>query len=102
MFTLPNCLTNSAGDRYLASVANCRKASLALWGNRNTATHKYNFLLFYSRKLSTNIEVQLTPEEKAPLRKFNIKRKMPPEKCPRLIPAPRKFLPRNKVTIQEI
>ena len=43
-----------SGHRYLASKANCRKASLTLWGSHKTSTHKYNFLFFLWRKLSSN------------------------------------------------
>ena len=33
--------------------------------------------------------------------KFNTKRKIPPEKCPRRTPTPREQPPRKKATLQE-
>ena len=42
------------------------------------------------------------PRGEISLKKFNTKKKMPPENCPRQIPAPREQPPRNKATLQEI
>ena len=54
IFIIHRCETNNAGHRYLASEANCRKASLKLWESNNTSTHKNNILFFLWRKLLTD------------------------------------------------
>ena len=41
-------------------------------------------------------------EKKTHLKKFNTKRRMSPENCPRQTPVPREQHPRNKATLQEI
>ena len=36
---LHRCVTNNAGQRYLAIEANCREAFLTLWGSHSTSTY---------------------------------------------------------------
>ena len=42
------------------------------------------------------------PRGEIPLKKFNTKRRMPRENCPRQSPAPREQRARNKATLQKI
>ena len=46
MFIMHRCATNIAGQGYPTIEANCREASLTLWVNYGTSTHKFNFLFF--------------------------------------------------------
>ena len=84
-----------------SSEAYCRKASLILRVSHNTSVQIKLFIL----PLKKIVEKQLIlayPQGELPLKKFNTKRKMSPENCPRQTHVPREQPPRNKSTLQKI
>ena len=57
---LHRCVTNNAGQLYLAIEANCREASLTLWGTHSTSV--YSSFELNSRQL---VNYNLSPKKKA-------------------------------------
>ena len=97
----PGVAYKSVAYKKECSEAYCRKASLVLRVSHNTSIQIKLFIL----PLKKIVEKQLIvvyPRGEISLKKFNTKKKMPPENCPRQIPAPREQPPRNKATLQEI
>ena len=79
----------------------CRKASLMLRVSHNASIQIKLFIL----PLKKIVEKQLIvtyPRGEIPLKKFNTKRKIPRENCPRQTSTPREQPPWKKATLQKI
>ena len=66
MFIIHRCVTNNAGKSYLTIVANCREASLTLWGSHSTSTCNITFYFPVEEKCKQIVNYSLPPRKKSP------------------------------------
>ena len=71
------------------SEAYCRKASLMLRVSQNTSIQIKVFILPLKKIVGKYLIIAYPQEKKTHLKKFNTKRRMSPENCPRQTPVPK-------------
>ena len=87
MFIIYKCVTNSAGQHYLAIEANCSEASLTLWSSLIPQHKNTAFYSAFEENCRQIVNCSL-PSWKNRSLKFTNDGKMPPEKCPRWVSRP--------------